>query len=146
MTIRIMTIADYDAVRSLWSSTPGMGLNSLDDAREGISKYLSRNPGTCFVAEDAGRIVGAILTGHDGRRGFIYHAAVAVSHRNQGIGTALTDAAVSALKNEGITKAALVVFEKNALGSAFWENRGFTLRKDLRYRDKALAETERIDI
>lgn len=140
MRIRPMTISDYDAVYSLWSSTPGVGLSAVDDSKAGISKYLARNKGLSFVAEDEGNIVGAILAGHDGRRGFIYHTAVAPDSRNRGVGTALVSAALSALKAEGITKAALVAFEKNAPGNAFWENRGFTLRKDLCFRNKSLQD------
>ncbi len=74
--IRLMRPADYDAVHALWLRTPGMGLNDVDDSREGIAKFLARNPATCFVAEEDGQIAGVILTGHDGRRGYIYHTAV----------------------------------------------------------------------
>lgn len=71
MTIRQMQINDYEAVYQLWQKTPGMGLNTTDDSREGIAAYLNRNPKTCFVAEEAGRVIGAILAGHDGRRGYL---------------------------------------------------------------------------
>lgn len=80
VTIRRMNAADYDAVYALWLSTSGMGLNAEDDSREGIESYLRRNPTTCFVAETAKEIVGVILAGHDGRRGFIHHTAVKESH------------------------------------------------------------------
>lgn len=145
MTIRIMTKDDYDAVSHLWRSTPGMGLNDRDDSCFGIERYLRRNPTTCFVAEKEGQITGAILAGHDGRRGFIYHTAVAPSLQRQGIGSALVAAALDALKQEGITKVALVVFSKNAAGNQFWERQGFTLRTDLSYRNKALAVLNRLD-
>ena len=75
--IRIMTISDYEQVYALWLSIPGMGLNNLDDSKEGIEKYLKRNPSTCFVAEKNDSIIGVILSGHDGRRGYIHHTAVA---------------------------------------------------------------------
>lgn len=81
--IRVMTIEDYDGVYDLWIHTPGMGLNTTDDSREGIEKYMERNPATCFVAEDDGKIIGAIMAGHDGRRGFIHHTAVAPAYRNR---------------------------------------------------------------
>ena len=71
--IRVMTIDDYEKVYSLWMSCKNMGFNNLDDSREGIAKYLRRNPATCFVAECGDSIVGVILSGHDGRRGFIHH-------------------------------------------------------------------------
>ena len=144
-TIRHMTIADYDGVYDLWISTPGMGLNTTDDSREGIARYLRRNPTTCFVAEEAGRIVGVITAGHDGRRGFIYHTAVRPECRKQGIATQMVEHAMDALEKEGIHKAALVVFERNALGNAFWERIGFEERTDLVYRNRSIHALERID-
>jgi ribosomal protein S18 acetylase RimI-like enzyme len=145
MFIRKMTIADYTCVYDLWLNTPGMGLNDLDDSRQGIDKYLRRNPETCFVAEKDNMIIGVILCGNDGRRGYIHHTAVSVVERKNGVGTALVDAAVNALKNEGINKVALVVFSKNELGNSFWEKRGFTVREDLVYRNKSISELTRID-
>jgi ribosomal protein S18 acetylase RimI-like enzyme len=145
MIIRKMTIADYDSVYDLWLNTPGMGLNNMDDSKQGIEKFLRRNPETCFVAEKDNRIIGVILCGNDGRRGYIYHTAVLVTERKRGVGTALVDAAVKALKNEGINKAALVVFSRNELGNSFWEKRGFTARQDLVYRNKTINELKRID-
>jgi len=143
--IRQLTIADYDAVYSFWMNTPGMGLNDIDDSREGIAKYLARNPHTCFVAIEQERIVGVILSGHDGRRGYIYHTAVDAALRKRGIGTALLNAAMDALKSEGISKVALVVFKNNSIGNEFWEKRGFMIREDLNYRNKAIAALKRID-
>ena len=145
MEIRKMTAADYDGVYRLWLDTPGMGLNNLDDSREGIERYLRRNPGTCFVAQKRGRIVGAIMSGHDGRRGYIYHTAVAVPERRQGIGSALLAAAFDALEREGINKVALVVFGRNRDGNRFWEANGFTSREDLVYRNKNIREFIRND-
>ena len=144
MTIRKMTIVDYDEVYSLWLSCKGMGLNSLDDSREGIARFLVRNPQTCFVAEEK-EIVGVIMAGHDGRRGFIYHTAVSPEQRGRGIGTALVNAALDALKAEGISKVALVVFERNEGCNRFWEKMGFARRDDLVYRNRSLAEMVRID-
>ena len=123
----------------------GMGLNTIDDSREGIIRYLERNPNTCFVDEQEGTITGAILAGHDGRRGYIYHTAVNPAYRRQGIGTALVNAALHALANEGIIKVALVAFSRNDAGNAFWERLGFTARGDLTYRNKALRAITRID-
>lgn len=142
--IRAMTREDYRAVYSLWLSCKGMGLNDLDDSEEGISRFLARNPSTCFVAEDGG-IVGAILAGNDGRRGYIYHTAVSPGYRGRGIGRELVNAALKALEALGISKAALVVFARNEEGNAFWERLGFTPRDDLIYRNKAMAEMSRID-
>lgn len=143
--IRLMTIDDYDAVYALWLSCAGMGLNDLDDSRAGIEKFLQRNPDTCFVAEEAGEIIGVILAGNDGRRGYIYHTSVSPSSRGRGIGSKLVHAALSALKNCGIHKVALVAFSRNITGNAFWEKQGFTVREDLIYRNLALTELKRID-
>lgn len=144
LQIVVMTIADYEEVYQLWLATPGMGLNTSDDCREGIQRYLSRNPNTCFVAKQDG-IVGVILSGHDGRRGFIHHTAVALHVRHQGIGSQLVKHALAALRKEGILKVALVAFQRNEEGNAFWNAQGFTSREDLTYRNKALIDLERID-
>lgn len=145
MNIRKMVIDDYDEVYTLWTSCTGMGLNDLDDSREGINRFLKRNPDTCFVAECDNHIVGAIIVGNDGRRGYIYHTAVASQYRKQGIARQLVETAMQELKQCGINKVALVVFNKNENGNAFWEKLGFTIREDLVYRNKALTEMVRID-
>lgn len=144
--IRPMTIADYDQLRALWLATPGMGLNDLDDSREGIDKYITRNPRTCFVAAEAtGKIIGAIMCGHDGRRGYIHHTCVRTNRQSEGIGRALVKTALDALKAEGIHKAALVAFARNKSGNTFWEKMGFTEREDLVYRNCTLTKMVRID-
>ncbi len=143
--IRPMTIADYDQLHALWLATPGMGLNDLDDSREGIARFIARNPHTSFVAEQDDRLIGAIMCGHDGRRGYIYHTCVRADRQGEGIGRALVEAALDALKAEGIHKVALVVFDRNEKGNAFWEKMGFTVREDLVYRNRALTELVRID-
>lgn len=140
-----MQAGDYPQVYELWMRTPGMGLNTTDDSKEGIEKYLKRNPTTCFVTEEEGGIIGVILSGHDGRRGYIHHMAVDVQKRKRGIGTALLNAALDALKAEGIIKVALVVFEKNETGNYFWAEKGFEERRDLIYRNKSLQKIKRID-
>ena len=143
--IRNMQTADYVAIYKLWRETPGMGLNDIDDSREGIERYLKRNPQTCFVAELEGTIVGVIMAGHDGRRGYIHHTCVNTKLWNNHIGTSLVDAALEALRAEGISKVALVVFEWNERGNGFWERMGFTSRSDLVYRNRVLVKSERID-
>ncbi len=145
MKIRLMTMKDYSVVYRLWMSCKGMGLNTIDDSEQGIKRFLERNPDTCFVAEDKDEIVGAIIVGNDGRRGYIYHTAVLPGCRHQGIATQLVDTAMEALHKIGIIKAALVVFGRNETGNAFWESMGFTERDDLVYRNKAFSEIERID-
>ena len=145
MQIRKMVIADYEEVYSLWTSCKGMGLNSLDDTKDGIARFLERNPDTCFVSLIDNRIVGAILVGSDGRRGYIYHTAVHPDFRNQGIAKAMVDVSLSAVENMGINKVALVVFGRNKIGNDFWEKMGFTTREDIIYRNKTIKEFVRID-
>ena len=143
--IRTMQITDYNAVYNLWLANKGMGLNDVDDSESGIARFLVRNPDTCFVAERNGKLIGVIMAGNDGRRGFIYHTAVHPDYHRQGIGSALVSAALEALQTLGITKVALVVFGRNTDGNAFWEKQGFTVRTDLTYRNKALVEMIRKD-
>lgn len=138
MQIRTMTIDDYEKVYALWLSCKGIGLNNLDDSKNGINSFLKRNPKTCFVAENDNNIVGSILIGNDGRRGYIYHTAVSPQYQKQGIGKALVDQGIIALNEIQINKVALVVFEDNANGNAFWETIGFTKREDLVYRNKTI--------
>ena len=120
MKIRVMNISDYEQVYQLWLSCKGMGLNNLDDSKEGIERFLNRNPETCFVAESEQTIIGVIIAGNDGRRGYIYHTAVNPDYRHQGIATKLVNEAMRALKLLGINKTALVLFSKNNDGNAFW--------------------------
>jgi ribosomal protein S18 acetylase RimI-like enzyme len=145
ITIRQMTAGDYDGVHALWLATPGMGLNTSDDSREGIEKYLRRNPNTCFVAEGGGAVAGVILCGHDGRRGYIHHTAVTLPERGRGLGRSLVEKALGALRDEGINKAALVCFHDNDGGNAFWEALRFGARRDLVYRNREIAELEYIN-
>ena len=145
MILRKMKLEDYNNVYALWMSCAGMGLNNLDDSKEGIDKFLKRNPDTCFVAIDKDIIVGVIMVGNDGRRGYIYHTSVHPDYRKQGIGRKLVDTALDSLLKLGINKVALVVFDRNKAGNEFWEKMGFTTRNDLIYRNKALVHIERID-
>lgn len=144
MKIRTMSIDDYEKIYNLWINTPGIGLNNINDSKEGINKFLKRNPTTCFVAEKNNDIIGVIIAGHD-RRGYIYHTAVIPNERNKGIGQLLLQSALKALKNEEINKVALVVFSKNKIGNAFWEKHDFTSGTDIIYRNKLISELIRID-
>ena len=144
MQIRTMTISDYDRVYSLWKKTEGMGLNEIDDSREGIAKFLSRNSETCFVAEDENdendekKIIGVIMAGSDGKRAYIYHTAVSKDYRGKGIGKALVEKCLEKLSEMKIHKVALLCFKTNEEGNAFWEKQGFILRSDINYRNKTL--------
>lgn len=140
MKIQVMTEADYDGVRDLWMSIKGFGIRSIDDSREGVSRFLKRNPTTSVVAVKDGKIVGAILCGHDGRRGCLYHVCVAKEYRMQGIGKAMVVFCMEALKKEHINKVSLIAFTQNDIGNAFWNQIGWTKREDLNYYDFTLNE------
>ncbi len=135
VTIRPMTADDYDMVYSLWNSIVGFAIRSIDDSKEGIERFLKRNPRISCVAVDNGKVVGAILCGHDGRRGCLYHVCVAQSHRRQGIGKAMVVFCMEALHKEEINKVCLIAFTKNDIGNAFWKSMLWTERDDLNYYD-----------
>ena len=140
MNIRVMEAKDYDGVRNLWMSIKGFGIRSLDDSREGVERFLKRNPTTSVVAEEDGKIVGAILCGHDGRRGCLYHVCVERDYRMQGIGKFMVVFCMEALKKEQINKVSLIAFTQNDIGNAFWKQIGWTKREDLNYYDFTLNE------
>lgn len=121
---------DYDEVMALWSQTEGLTLRDAD-SREAITRYLGQNPSLSFVARDQGRLVGAVLVGTDGRRGYLQHLAVAPSHRGQGLGRVLAERAVAALRALGIEKCHLMVRQENAPARAFWERLGWSERGDI---------------
>ncbi|HEY53469.1 MAG TPA: GNAT family N-acetyltransferase [Caldilineae bacterium] len=129
-TLTAMTIEHYDAVLALWQASAGVGLR-LADEKEHIARYLRRNPGLSFVAHRNGRLVGAVLCGHDGRRGYIHHLAVAAPHRRQGIGRALVEQALAGLSVIGIQKCHLFVFQDNDEAIAFWQKIGWFERNEL---------------
>jgi len=128
--IEEMSIDDYDEAIALWEKTPGMGLSTADK-RPAIAAFLARNPGLCFTARIDCTLVGTALCGHDGRRGYIYHVAVAVSQRKQGIARALVEHSLDGLKQQGIEKAHLMVYETNPGGIAFWKQVGWYRRDEL---------------
>ena len=141
-TIRPVTMEDYAAIYELWNSTEQSrrALNPVDDSREGIERYLNRNPNTCFAAVKDDRIIGVILTGHDGRRAIIHHMCVHPDYRRMGIASHLVSRAEEALKKEGIQKIFGLVFKDNEVANAFWEQQGYSLRTNLNYRNKSLNE------
>ena len=138
--IRTMTIEDYEQVHDLWMKIHGFGIRSVDDSKEGIERFLKRNPTTSVVAEEDGKIVGAILCGHDGRRGCLYHVCVRKGYRRHGVGKAMVVACMEALRKEEINKVTLIAFTKNDIGNAFWNKIGWTEREDLNYYDFTLNE------
>ena len=138
MQIRLMTIEDYEAVHALWMTIKGFAIRSIDDSEEGVERFLARNPDTSTVAEVDGKIVGAILCGHDGRRGCLYHVCVHPDYRRRGIGKAMVVFCMNALKRNKISKVSLIAFTANDIGNAFWKTIGWTRREDLNYYDFVL--------
>lgn len=142
ITYKTLTAADYDELYSLWNQVEQTkrALNPVDDTREGITRYMKRNPTTCFAATSEGKIVGAILTGHDGRRAIIHHLCVHPDFQRLGIARTLVEMAEAALKNEGIQKIFGLVFKDNETANSFWERMGYSLRTNLNYRNKTLND------
>jgi ribosomal protein S18 acetylase RimI-like enzyme len=128
--IRELTLADYDQIMNLWSTCEGIGLSSAD-TRQAIRTYLERNPHLSQIAEEAGRAVAAVLCGHDGRRGYLYHLAVRPVSRGRGIGRRLVETCLAALQANGIQKCHAFVFRDNPQGVAFWRHLGWTPRADI---------------
>ncbi|MCE5286718.1 MAG: GNAT family N-acetyltransferase [Pelosinus sp.] len=129
--LREMSINDYDEVFCLWANTEGIGLND-SDTRENIEIFLKRNAGLSVVAEEnEGKIIGALLCGHDGRRGYFHHLAVNNHYRKTGIGKKLVDHCLCKLKAAGIKKCHLFAFTNNLAGIHFWQHLGFSLRENL---------------
>ncbi|MGL5437751.1 MAG: GNAT family N-acetyltransferase [Lachnospiraceae bacterium] len=138
--IREMQPEDYDQIYDLWISIKGFGIRTVDDSREGVTRFIRRNPTTSVVAVQNGRIVGSILCGHDGRRGCFYHVCVAPDYRQHGIGERLAKAALEALRKEGISKVNLIAFKDNLGGNAFWNSIGWSMREDLNYYEITLNQ------
>ena len=138
MEVRVMQMEDYSQVHDLWMRISGFAIRSIDDSQEGVGRFLKRNPTTSVVAVCDDRIVGAILCGHDGRRGCLYHVCVDPEYRRRGIGKAMVVFAMNALKEEKISKVSLIAFTKNDIGNAFWKTIGWTKREDLNYYDFVL--------
>ncbi|NUU60244.1 GNAT family N-acetyltransferase [Paenibacillus agri] len=131
MIYRAMIADDYDAAYELWVNTEGMGLNEAD-SREGILRFLERNPGLSQVCVHVdGSLAGTALCGHDGRRGFLYHVAVSHASRGKGAGRELVARCLDELRENGIAKCHLMVFKENQKGRQFWEELGWQYRDDI---------------
>lgn len=138
--IREMKIEDYEQVYALWMTIRGFGIRTIDDSREGVVRFLERNPSTSVVALDGERIVGAILCGHDGRRGCFYHVCVHEQYRKRGIGKRMAVFSMKALQREEINKVSLIAFKDNEVGNQFWKSVGWVDRSDLNYYDFTLND------
>jgi ribosomal protein S18 acetylase RimI-like enzyme len=128
--IRPMTLDDYDAITQLMRDTPGISLRDAD-SREATKRYLLRNPGLSFVAEDGSLICGCVMSGHDGRRGCLQHLLVLPEYRRQGLGKALVERCLVSLEAQGIHKCHIDVLKTNPAAATYWANQGWQLRVDI---------------
>ncbi len=133
MIIRKMTIGDYEEAFEMWLQAGESGIRTKEDSHEGIERFLERNPDTSFIAEIDGRIVGVLMCGQDGRRGYIYHTAIRDPSRSRTIGKALLSAMSEAMNRLQIAKVGLLIDGENDSGSVFWEQQGWIKRDDLMY-------------
>jgi N-acetylglutamate synthase len=130
ITISPFTIELYDSVLGLWQQCEGVGLSSAD-SKECIRSYLERNPGMSFVAAMGAKVVGAVLAGHDGRRGYIHHLAIHPAHRRKSLGCQLVDRCLAVLAEAGIQKCHIFIFNENTDGIDFWKSIGWIHRSDI---------------
>lgn len=144
MEIREMTIDDYEQVYALWMRIKGFAIRSLDDSYDGIARFLKRNPATSVVAIEDSKTVGAILCGHDGRRGCLYHVCVDPDYRRRGIGKAMVSYCLDALRKEEINNVTLLAFTQNDIGNSFWHHVGWLEREDINNYDFNLNEQNTI--
>lgn len=128
--IRLMTLDDYPTVLQLMQQTPGISIRDAD-SEEATARYLARNPGLSFVAECDGQIVGCVMSGHDGRRGYLQHLLVLPAYRRQGLARRLVNACIAELARQGIAKTHLDVFRSNTAAQSFWEQQGWQRREDI---------------
>jgi ribosomal protein S18 acetylase RimI-like enzyme len=130
MEIREFTLEDYDSAVELWKRCDGIGLSAADDPCP-MRRFLERNAGFCFVAVEEDAVIGTILCGNDGRRGYLYHLAVDPTLRRRGIGKALVERCLGALKSAGIDKSHIMVFGSNQSGLKFWQGAGWKTRPEI---------------
>jgi ribosomal protein S18 acetylase RimI-like enzyme len=139
LQIREMTPGDYERAVGLWQESEGVRLTEAD-TREAIARYLERNPGFSLIAEAEGRLVGTILGGHDGRRGYLHHLAVHSSCRRQGIGRTLVNECMARLRSAGILKAHVFVVRANRDAQGFYAGLGWEVRDDLTLMSRRMDE------
>lgn len=130
MIIREMTIDDYDEVYEMWQITTKRALSKADE-KDQMERYLKHNAGMSQVAVVDGKIVGTVLAGHDGRRGFIHHMAVLPEFRRKKIGHALAQTAIQKIRGQGIDKTHIFCYQNNETGQSFWRDFGFEKREDV---------------
>jgi ribosomal protein S18 acetylase RimI-like enzyme len=126
-----MAVGDLEAVSALWNNTEGVGMNESDGPGQ-IRAFLDRNPGLSLVARDGTRLVGAVLCGHDGRRGFLYHLAVLPEYRKRGVGRAMVELCLDALGALGLLRCNILIYVDNHSGEQFWKRGGWYDRNELK--------------
>lgn len=141
MEIRIVPFAMnlYDEVVALWRQCKGIGLSEAD-SRENMVRYLERNPGMSLVAIGNRTVLGVVLAGHDGRRGYLHHLAVAEKYRNRGVGRMLVAGCLDKLAEAGIDKSHIFLFRDNSEGERFWQSIGWNVRSDLKVVSKMVRQ------
>lgn len=143
---REMKCSDYDEIYELWNSIEGFAIRHVDDSRDGIERFIKRNPKTSIVAISEGKIVGTILCGHDGRNGSFYHVCVDKKYRKKGVGSNMVEYATEALRAEGISKISLIAFVQNEIGNAFWKHLEWKGVKNINYYEHVLNDDNTIKI
>lgn len=128
--IREFLHSDYETALTLWNRCEGIGLSEADELRP-LLRFLERNPGMSFVALDGNELVGTVLCGNDGRRGYLYHLAVDPRYRHQGLGRRLSEKSLEALKAAGIQKSHIMVYGTNENGLKFWSEGGWKTRPEI---------------
>ncbi|MCF3648799.1 GNAT family N-acetyltransferase [Synoicihabitans lomoniglobus] len=128
--LRTFLSSDIPAALHLWETSSGIGLTASDSPAN-LTAFLQRNPGFSRVAACGDEIVGTVLCGHDGRRGFLYHLAVATAHQRSGLGRALAESCLQHLQRYGIPRATIHMFADNDEGKAFWRSTHWRQRDDL---------------
>jgi ribosomal protein S18 acetylase RimI-like enzyme len=142
MSIEILPMAvdDLEDVTVLWNATEGVGMNE-SDGPEQLRRFLDRNPGLSLIARDGSRLVGAVLCGHDGRRGFLYHLAVLPEYRKRGVGRAMVERCLDALGSLGLLKCNILIYVDNHSGEQFWKKGGWFDRSDLKLLQRDITDT-----
>jgi ribosomal protein S18 acetylase RimI-like enzyme len=121
---REFRIEDYNPAVELWNRVEGLDVAEGDD-RETVRRFLERNPSLSRIAADGAKIVGAVLCGHDGRRGYIYHLAIDPEYHGRGLGRRLIDECLAGLKRAGLERANILVAKDNPRGLEFWRRCGW---------------------
>ncbi|MFO7626828.1 MAG: GNAT family N-acetyltransferase [Candidatus Fermentibacteraceae bacterium] len=137
MRIRAMSSRDHGELIRLWSSFPGNAITGAD-SRDEFDAFLTKNGSFCFTACEQDAVVGSVMAGSDGRRGYVYHLAVKTDHQRKGLGGALMRRVEDALSKAGLEKIHLFIFSDNP-AVAFYEKSGWHVRNDITVMSRVLG-------